>query len=313
MAAAPATELSLTHTPPKIENDVITGGMALIREALRKAGIGGLFAVRPVQKIRMMGNERFRVKIHRGPFVLIDIKTGNNGTAWQWGVMPPSPMTPENLYKLLKMHAPDVPLDEEPVHITRPRPGLSPLQPRDSNGNGDDHSNGNGQLEAPRVVSQAELAEVSRHQTGKEPPQALEKQDPPPVPLTPEPPPATPATAIPGSPPMPGDVLDLDRLVAQLSAASARAKQYRDRAALLESLKTEIDAQEIKLLRLQEEYEQKTKALNDEFEKKTSQLEKDYEQKKTQHEQLRLAHITDDAGKHAVAFVKTLQTIKQPD
>lgn len=116
-------ELSLTRQPNQISRDALHGGMKLIREALTNAGFEGLFAVTPHERITMKGDKRIRVTIFKEGNVLINCRPGDNGTAWEWWVRPPHPLTPEHCHRILT--ALETP---EPVngHATKPRFAESP-------------------------------------------------------------------------------------------------------------------------------------------------------------------------------------------
>lgn len=116
--ATKTVELSLTRQPPKMDRECVQGGMQLIREVLTKAGFQGLFAVQPNERITMRGHDRTRVTIHRGDHFIMNCRPGNNGTAWEWWIRPPHPLTPEHCHKILTaMQMPE----EANGHATKPR------------------------------------------------------------------------------------------------------------------------------------------------------------------------------------------------
>jgi len=116
--ATTSVELSLTRQPPKMDRECVQGGMHLIREALNKAGFQGLFAVTPQERITMRGQERIRFTIHNDHHFIVNCRPGNNGTAWEWWVRPPHPLTPEHCHRILTALQPS---ESEVTHTTKPR------------------------------------------------------------------------------------------------------------------------------------------------------------------------------------------------
>jgi hypothetical protein len=102
-----------------MERESIHGGMQLIRDALTEAGFRGLFSVQPHERITMKGHVKFRVTIHRGEHFIVNCKPGDNGTAWEWWIRPPHPLTAEHCHRILTALQPVD--DASNGHATKPR------------------------------------------------------------------------------------------------------------------------------------------------------------------------------------------------